>query len=642
MPFQRTSNPQYSEFIHKSRYARWLDEEGRREHWFETVKRYLDYFKEHCPNLDNKTANELAVAILNLEVMPSMRAMMTAGKALERDNVAGYNCAYLPIDHPRAFDELMYILMNGTGDGFSVERQYIQELPEVCEEIHPTDSVIVVADSKIGWASSFKELISLLYAGKAPKWDLSRIRPAGARLKTFGGRASGPAPLEDLFKFTTALFYKAQGRSLTSLECHDLCCKVADVVVVGGVRRSALISLSNLTDDRMRTAKSGQWWVENVQRELSNNSVCFTEKPELLSFLKEWSSLYESKSGERGFFSRVASQAQAAKNGRRESDVAFGTNPCSEIILRPNQFCNLSEVIVRSTDTLAELKKKVERATILGTLQATQTNFRYLRPIWRKNTEEEALLGVSLTGIMDHPILSGRRKTAGALRVWGNTLEGTLEELRNVAINTNRKWADRLGINPATAITCIKPSGTVSQLVDTSSGIHPRFSEYYVRRVRCDSKDPLAVWMQEQGVPCEPSVSKPSDLVFSFPIKSPDGSICAKEMGAMEQVKLWKIYQDHWCEHKPSMTAYYTDEDFMQVGTWLWENFNEVSGISFLPLSDHVYQQAPYEEISEEEYDKMVAEMPELDWNASSQFENEDQTVGSQELACSSATGCEL
>jgi ribonucleoside-diphosphate reductase alpha chain len=612
------------------------------------VKRYIHHFvsrysKEEIPY---EVIHECEDAILNLEVMPSMRALMTAGPALDRDNTAGFNCSYLPVDNPRAFDELMYILLCGTGVGFSVERQYVQKLPEVSEEIHETDTVIVVADSKIGWASSFRELISLLYAGKLPKWDMGKVRPAGARLKTFGGRASGPAPLEELFRFTVDLFQRARGRSLTSIECHDLCCKVADIVVVGGVRRSALISLSNLTDDRMRTAKSGQWWLDEPQRALSNNSVCFTEKPELRSFIKEWSSLYESRSGERGIFNRPASQSQAAASGRRESDVDFGTNPCSEIILRPNQFCNLSEVVVRSTDTLDDLKRKVELATILGTLQATQTNFRYLRRIWQRNTEEEALLGVSLTGIMDHPILNGRGISDAmyCAHFCGNedtTLPEILKELKDVAINTNAEWADRLGINPAAAITCVKPSGTVSQLVDSASGIHPRYSPYYVRRVRCDVADPLAKWMEDQGVPCERDITKDSNVVFSFPIKAPDNASCVSDIGAMEQLRLWEIYQEHWCEHKPSVTVYYTDEDFMEVGAWVWEHFDSISGVSFLPHSDHTYQQAPYEEIDEETYRAMVDQMPVLNWDESSLFEEEDQTSASQELACTGGA-CEL
>lgn len=579
-------------------------------------------------------------AIKELETMPSMRTLMCAGHALARDNVAGFNCSYIPIDHVRAFDEICYILMCGTGVGFSVERQYISKLPEVPEEIHECDTTIVVADSKIGWASAFKQLISLLYAGQLPKWDVSKIRPSGSRLKTFGGRASGPEPLVDLFNFSVSLFTSATGRRLSSIECHDLVCKVADIVVVGGVRRSALISLSNLTDDRMRRAKNGQWWEENSQRALANNSACYTEKPDLASFIKEWESLYESRSGERGIFSRVASQRQAAKSGRRDASFDFGTNPCSEIILRPNQFCNLSEVVVRAEDTFEDLKRKVRNAAILGTLQSTLTDFRYLRPIWKRNTEEECLLGVSLTGIMDHPVLNG---TATALGVNGFTgsLGSILEELKEVAIETNKEWAAKLGVNSSTAITCVKPSGTVSQLVNSASGIHPRFSNYYVRTVRGDKKDPLSQMMVEQGIPHEEDVINPSNWVFSFPQKAPEGATCVSDVGAMEQLKLWKIYQDHWCEHKPSITVYYTDDEFLQVGAWLYENFDDVSGISFLPRSEHTYKQAPYQEITEETYNELLAEMPEINWSVLGQYEVEDTTTGTQELACV-GTSCEI
>ena len=617
---------QYQSFIHKSRYARWLDSEGRRETWEETVSRYIDFWKGR-EQLEGDDAQELWDAIHALEVMPSMRCMMTAGEALKRDNVAGFNCSYLHIDHPRAFDELMYVLMCGTGVGFSVERNFIAKLPEVAETFHKTNSVIVVSDSKLGWASAFRELISLLYAGKLPKWDMSRVRPAGARLKTFGGRASGPEPLEDLFRFCVEVFQKAAGRKLTSIECHDVCCKIADIVVVGGVRRSALISLSNLSDQRMSKAKSGQWWVDQGQRRLANNSVAYTEKPDFEAFLQEMKNLYESKSGERGLFSRVAAQKIAARNGRRDAEQDFGTNPCSEIILRSNQFCNLSEVVVRADDTLETLKEKVRKATIIGTLQSTLTDFRYLRVRWKRNTEEECLLGVSLTGIMDHGILGGNPESP-MLAAW-------LEEMREVSIETNKEWAEKLGVNQSTAITCVKPSGTVSQLVDSASGIHPRFSEYYIRRVRSDKKDPLAVFMENKGFPVEQDVMSPSSVVFSFPVKSPEASTCVKDVGAMHQLRLWKTYQNHWCEHKPSVTVYYTDSEYLQVAQWIWDNFDLCSGISLLPTSDHTYQQAPYEDIDEEEYKTLLDSMPKnVNWEDLAQFEVEDNTTGSQELAC--------
>lgn len=933
----------YQQYIHLSRYSRYKDDLERRETWPETVERLIQFWRNEL-QVDEDTLTDIRDAIIHLDVMPSMRSLMTAGPALERDHVAGYNCAYLPIEHPRCFDELMYVLLCGTGVGFSVERQYVNKLPEVAEEFHETDSTIVVADSKIGWASSFRELISLLYGGKVPKWDVSRIRPAGARLKTFGGRASGPEPLVDLFQFTIRVFKGAAGRKLTSLECHDIVCKVAEVVVVGGVRRSALISLSNLSDDRMRNAKSGQWWIDNPQRALANNSYTATEKPDFTVFLEEWSSLYESKSGERGVFSRSASQRKAAENGRRDSEASFGTNPCSEIILRPYEFCNLSEVIVRPDDTLADLKRKVKIATILGTMQSTLSDFRYLRKKWKNNCEEERLLGVSLTGICDHPELSD--SLSGGFDILSNSphtvmLEDALQELRDVAIETNKEWADRLGINQSTAITCVKPSGTVSQLVNSSSGIHPRFSPYYIRRVRNDKKDPLSQFMIDRGFPYEEDKHNAQAYVFSFPMKAPEGSVI--NMEAKEQLELWDVYNKNWCvsgdtkvltdqgqrniedivgcnvqvwngkefsevvpfetgvqnifrvsfddgsyidmtnnhklltsegkkelgecsigesiynqndlpivvgnwidpktdaysqgfysgdgyslgnwtlvyppkyscitrlvgrvrieetsgrgrywkhkeagvvdkdyvptkttheyklnwlaglidsdgnkngkgfqissvdrrfllnikimlttlgvkcriqekpasqfgirpcfylnvsgkytnkllsmglkterveligskrntkdrnlsivsieplgkditycftenklgqgvfngiltgqcEHKPSMTCYYTDDEFLEIGNWLWNHFDEVSGVSFLPKVDHVYEQAPYEEITEEKFMELLSEMPdEVDWTELGDYEHgEDNTKGSQELACSASGGCEI
>jgi len=616
---------QYQQFIHKSRYARWLPEEGRRETWHETVNRYVDFWKDRG-QIDETVALKMFNAIHNMEVMPSMRCMMTAGPALAKDNVAGFNCSYLAIDSPRSFDELMYVLMCGTGVGFSVERNFITKLPVIAESFHTTDSVIVVSDSKIGWASAFRELIAMLYAGKIPKWDMGKVRLSGARLKTFGGRASGPDPLVDLFNFCVEIFQKAAGRKLTSIECHDVVCKIADIVVVGGVRRSALISLSNLSDPRMAKAKSGNWWELEGQRRLANNSVAYTEKPDFESFLGEMQNMYESKAGERGIFSRIAAQKIAARNGRRDPEQDFGTNPCSEIILRSNQFCNLSEIVVRPDDTLATLKKKAEMAAIIGTLQATLTDFRYLRNCWKKNTEEEALLGVSMTGIMDHYLLSkGESKD---LAKW-------LEEVRDVTIDTNKAWAEKLGINQSAAITCVKPSGTVSQLVDSASGIHPRFSKHYIRRVRSDNKDPLAIFMGQSGFPVEQDIMSPTSAVFSFPVKAPETSVTVKQVGAMQQLELWKAYQNHWCEHKPSITVYYTDDEFLQVAQWIWENFDLCSGISLLPYSDHVYQQAPYEDIDAKEYNKLVAAMPVgVDWNDLEKYEEEDNTTGSQELAC--------
>jgi len=621
----------YSAFIHTSRYARWLDEENRRETWTETVGRYMENV------VVKKTRDEIIVgdieeAILSLNIMPSMRALMTAGPAMERDNTSGYNCAYLAVDDPKSFDEAMFILLCGTGVGFSVERQYVGKLPDVPETLFPSEDVIVVHDSKEGWAKSLRKVIAMLYAGEVPQWDVSKVRPAGAKLKTFGGRASGPGPLVELFNFTINTFKAAAGRKLSSIECHDLMCKIGEVVVVGGVRRSAMISLSNLSDDRMRHAKSGQWWEKNAQRALANNSVAYTEKPDMETFMREWLSLVESKSGERGIFSRPASKKQAAKNGRRDANHDFGTNPCSEIILRPYQFCNLTEVVVRATDTLADLEEKVRLATILGTIQSTFTNFPYLRKIWQKNTEEERLLGVSLTGIMDNKLMSG-----------DTGLAETLERLKNVAIATNAKWAATLGIPASTAITCVKPSGTVSQLVDSASGIHARHSAYYIRTVRGDNKDPLTQFMKDQGIPSEPDVMKPdATTVFSFPQKSPEGAITRNDMTAIEQLKLWMTYQRHWCEHKPSVTITVKDDEWMEVGAWVYKNFDEVSGVSFLPHSDHTYQQAPYQDCSEREYLEALALMPErIDWARLSEYETEDTSKGTSTFACAGGS-CEI
>jgi ribonucleoside-diphosphate reductase alpha chain len=621
----------YQSFIHTSRYARWLDKENRRENWAETVSRYMTNVVVPKTR-DEVILDDLEEAILNLEVTPSMRAMMTAGPALERDNTAGYNCSYLPVDDPKSFDEAMFILLCGTGVGFSVERQYISKLPEVPEQLFGSDDVIVVHDSKEGWAKSLRKLIAMLYAGEIPKWDVSKVRPAGAKLKTFGGRASGPAPLVELFQYTIEKFKGAAGRKLSSIECHDIMCKIGEVVVVGGVRRSAMISLSNLSDDRMRHAKSGMWWEGNAQRALANNSVAYTEKPDMETFMREWLSLVESKSGERGIFSRQASKKQAGKNGRRDANQDFGTNPCSEIILRPYQFCNLTEVVVRATDTLKDLERKVKLATILGTIQSTYTHFPYLRKIWQKNTEEERLLGVSLTGIMDHKMLSG-----------GADLGNILEHLKNVAVTTNAAWASLLGIPASSSITCVKPSGTVSQLVDSASGIHARHSAYYIRTVRGDNKDPLTQFMKDQGIPSEPCVIKPeTTTVFSFPQKSPEGAITRNDMTAIEQLELWLVYQRHWCEHKPSVTVTVRDNEWMEVGAWVYKYFDEVSGVSFLPHSDHSYQQAPYQEVNQREYELLLAIMPpKIDWAKLSEYETEDTSKGSQTFACVGGS-CEI
>ena len=621
----------YQNFIAVSRYARWLDEENRRETWDETVQRYVDYIAEKVKGSLPK--GDIYNAIYNLEVMPSMRALMTAGPALERDNTAGYNCSYLPVDDPKAFDEAMYILLCGTGVGFSVERQYISRLPDIPEDMEECDTVIEVVDSKEGWAKSLRKLIGHLYMGEIPSWDVSKVRPAGARLKIFGGRASGPEPLVDLFNFTVALFKANAGRKLSSYDCHNLMCKVGEVVVSGGVRRSAMISLSNLSDQRMRHAKSGKWWETAPQMALSNNSVAYTDKPDGETFLREWLSLVESKSGERGIFNRVSAKKQVAKYGRRNPDYDFGCNPCSEIILRPYQFCNLTEVVIRESDRFDDLKRKVVLATILGTAQATLTKFPYLRKIWNTNTEEERLLGVSLTGIMDNELTSGRKKG----------LDKTLESLREIAVETNREWSQIFRIPPSTAITCVKPSGTVSQLVDSASGIHPRHSKYYIRTVRGDNKDPLTKFMIDNGVPSEPDFMKPDgQTVFSFPMKSPSTSVIRHEMTAIQQLEMWLTYQRYWCEHKPSVTVSVKDEEWMEVGAFVFKHFDEMSGVSFLPHSDHTYQQAPYQDCTEKEYNAMLDKFVyDINWDSLDDYEKEDTTAGSQTFACSGDT-CEI
>ena len=628
----------YQEFIHLSRYSRWLPEKKRRETWDETVSRYFNFFTEHMNEmheykLPKSLRDELEQAVLGLGVMPSMRCLMTAGEALKRENIAGYNCSYVAVDRVQAFDEILYVLMNGTGVGFSVERQFVNELPRVSEEFHPSDTVITVADSKLGWAKGLKELVGMLYIGQIPRWDLSKVRPAGAPLKTFGGRASGPEPLESLFNFAVDIFRNAAGRKLSSLEAHDLVCKIAEVVVVGGVRRSALISLSNLSDDRMRHAKSGQWWNENGQRALANNSACYAEKPDMGIFMDEWKALYDSKSGERGIFNRESAVKMAAKNGRRDTDHEFGTNPCSEIILRNREFCNLSEVVVRATDNRESLLEKVRLATILGTFQSTLVNFKYVSKSWRKNCEEERLLGVSLTGIMDCEYTNGKK----------DKLSDLLDELREEAVKTNAEFAKKIGINQSVAVTCVKPSGTVSQLVDAASGIHARHNPYYVRTVRGDKKDPLTKMMVDQGFPVEDDQMNPSHTsVFSFPMKVNRSAVFRTDMSAIEQLELWLIYQKHWCEHKPSVTISVKENEWLEVGAWVYEQFDFMSGVSFLPFSEHTYKQAPYQDCSEEEYEMLLGKMPKVvEWNKLSDYELTDMTIGAQELACA-AGFCEI
>ena len=627
----------YNTYISKSRYARYLDDKGRREHWPETVARYFDFMKKHLKKnhdyeLTDELRTKLEIAVVNLDVVPSMRSIMTAGDALERQNIAGYNCSYLPIDDPKAFDEAMYILLCGTGVGFSVEQKYVSKLPEIPCKLYDSESVVVVKDSKEGWAKALRQVISLLYAGEAPKWDTSSVRPAGTRLKTFGGRASGPQPLEELFKYVVSKFKGASGRKLTSLEAHDILCKIGEVVVVGGVRRSAMISLSDLGDDRMAHAKAGNWWDGNGQRALANNSAVYEVKPDVGQFMREWSSIYESHSGERGIFNRYASELQAAKNGRRKINQEWGTNPCSEIILRPYQFCNLSSVIVRSDDTVDRLRDKVAMATILGTFQSTMTHFPYLRKVWQTNTEEERLLGVSMTGILDNSLMNNPDDP---------NLPALLESLKDVAVNTNAEFADAIGINRSVAITAIKPEGTVSQLTSTASGIHPQHAQYFIRRVRSDNKDPLTDFLKSQGFPSEPCVMKPeSTTVFSFPMQVAEGAVFREDLDAIQHLKLWLMFQRHYCEHKPSVTISVQEHEWPKVGAWVWENFDEITGVSFLPYSGGSYKQAPYEEFSLEAYEELSKIIPKtIDWD---QFiENTDNVEGAQTLACA-AGGCEI
>jgi len=620
----------YQTFIATSRYARWLDEEKRRETWGETVDRFMVNVVGSLVDIDTYAA--IANSIMDLEVMPSMRSLMTAGKAAQRDNTCMYNCSYLPVDDPKSFDEAMFILLCGTGVGFSVERQFVSKLPDV-PQLFESDTCVVIRDSKEGWAKGLRQVLALLWAGEIPKWDVSKVRPAGARLKTFGGRASGPAPLVDLFNFAITTFRSATGRKLSSVECHDLMCKIGEVVVVGGVRRSAMISLSNLSDDKMRYAKSGNWWENASQRSLANNSVAYSGKPDSMQFMREWTSLMESGSGERGIFNRQASIKQAAKNGRRDSNYEFGTNPCSEIILRPNEFCNLSEVVVRATDSVDDIARKIRIATILGTIQSTYTHFPYLRKIWETNTAAERLLGVSLTGIMDNPLMT----------ISNNGLAQTLEHLKDVAISTNNEWAKRLNIPVSAAISCVKPSGTVSQLVNSSSGIHARHSPYYIRTVRGDNKDPLTQFLKDQGIPSEPEAFKPDQTtVFSFPQKSPDNAVVTADMSAIDQLNMWLMYQRHFCEHKPSVTINIKKDEWFEVGAFVYDNFDEMSGVSFLPFDEHTYQQAPYQDIDKATYMDLKSAMPTgIDWTKLSEYELEDNTTGMQTLACS-GDSCEM
>jgi len=619
----------YRTFIHKSRYARFLDDFGRRETWGETVDRVVSFWKERISNniISDADFQEISDAIYNHEVMPSMRAMWSAGDALAQNPFRGYNCSFTAIDHIRCFDEILYILMAGTGVGFSAEAQYVTKLPIINDNFAKSERTISIEDSAEGWAKGLRKLIAELYLGNEHNWDYSKIRPEGARLKTMGGRASGPEPLKELFSFVTMKFKLAAGRKLTSLEVHDIVCKIAEVVVVGGVRRSALISLSDLGDPEVRDCKSGRWWETAAHRALANNSAVYDSKPSMAVFMDEWIALMKSGSGERGIYNRGGARAMAPD--RRTGDLIVGCNPCAEIQLRSGQLCNLTEVVARQGDTKEDLLRKVKMATILGTLQASLTDFKYVRKVWQKNCEEEALLGVSLTGIQDCELLQ-------------NPTADLLSTLKCEAQRTNEFYSDIIGINSSTAITTVKPSGTVSQLVDSASGIHGRFADYYIRAVRQANNDPLTTFLKDQGVPNEEDVMNPAKTtVFYFPIKSPKGAVLANEQGAIQQLENWKTYQKYWSEHSVSVTVYVKDEEWLEVGSWVYKNFSYITGVSFLPYSEHTYQQAPYTPCTEQEYIKAVHAMPHVCFEDLVNYESTDNTEGSQTLACG-AGGCEI
>lgn len=631
----------YRNFIAVSRYARWDEEKGRRENWSETVDRYVEFMLETVAKNNNYKATkalreEIRSAILNHQVMPSMRALMTAGPALERENLAGYNCAFISVDSPRAFDEALYVLMNGTGLGFSVTQEDVNKLPIIDDDFHQTDTTIMVADSKLGWSKALKELVAMLYTGQVPFINTDKVRPAGARLKTFGGRASGPAPLREVLEFFIRTFKKAAGRRLTTLECHDLVCKIAEIVVVGGVRRAALISLSDLSDNKVARAKTGEWWTANPQRALANNSAIYATKPDVETFLAEWSNLIESKSGERGIFNIDSIRKHITKFGRRDPDKVQGVNPCGEIPLRPNGLCNLTEVIVEAADTKETIKEKIRIATILGTFQSTLTNFKYLRKSWRENADEERLLGVSLTGQFGNTLFNGSEGL--------DKLSETLDELRLYAVEVNKELAAKLGINQSVAVTTVKPSGTVSQLAKSSSGMHPWHSEYYLRTVRGSNNDPLTTFLKDSGIPSEPCVMRPNDTtVLYFPTEAPKGAVTRKDLTALEHLEIWRVYRNHWTEHNPSVTISVKDEEWIDVAAWLYKNWEDAAGISFLPQTDHVYKQAPYQDVTQEEYEAWMERMPdEIHWSLLSHYEVEDTTTGSQTLACSADGGCEV
>jgi ribonucleoside-diphosphate reductase alpha chain len=627
----------YQQVIFKTRYARWVEEEGRRENWDETVKRYCDYFEDHLKEkhshkIPRKVLKEVYDSIYNLEVMPSMRTLMTSGKALESAEVANYNCAFLVVDAVRAFSEHMYVLMCGAGSGFSVERRFTEKLPEVPEELHPSDTTIIVADSRKGWCAAYNQYLNLLFAGNIAKVNVDKVRKEGTRLKTFGGYASGPGPLLDLFKHTEEIFRGAQGRQLRPIEVFSIMCYIAQIVVVGGVRRSATIALFDKDDIEMRTAKSGYWFNDPKRKHyaMANISAVFETKPAAAEFMDIWRDLVASKAGEPGILNRKALWEGAEAIGRATryedgSRIPYGVNPCSEIVLQPYSFCNLTGAAIRPEDTLEDIKKKVRVATIIGTWQATVTDFDYLRKVWQSNVEDERLLGVCLAGIMDHPVLS---QTTEESARWEN-------ELRELAWEVNKSIAEDIGINTTASVTAIKPAGNSGELYDVASGIHPRYAPYYIRSIRQSNGDPMTEFLKATGIPHEVSVQNARDSIFYFPVKSPEGAICAKDRTAIQQLEHWLHMKRNYATHTISATVYVREHEWIAVGAWVYDNFNEVTGLSFLPYDDHIYQQAPYTPCSAEDYEKARGKMPEeIDWSLLKHFEQSDSTTVSQEFAC--------
>lgn len=622
------------EFIYYRTYSRWIEREGRRETWVETVDRYMNFMKENLGDkLTAEEYNELREGILWQEAMPSMRLMWSAGSAAARCHATAYNCSYIAPSKLEDFSEIMYLSMSGTGVGFSVESQTIGQLPIIKKQSGKVLPTYVIEDSKEGWADALKTGLKTWYNGKDIKFDYSGLRPAGARLKTMGGRSSGPEPLRSLLDFARAKIFSRQGKRLSNIDAHDIICKTGEVVVMGGVRRSALISLSDLDDMEMRNAKTGQFYLTEPQRQMANNSAAYNEKPTSTQFIEEWLALAKSGAGERGIFNRGSLKQQLPRRrwDKFEEDWASsGVNPCGEINLKSKEFCNLTEVVARAEDIEESLIRKIRLATILGTYQSTLTDFKYLSKEWKKNCEEERLLGVSVTGQWDCPALRN---------------EKTFSKLREAAIEVNKEYAKRFGINQSAAITCVKPSGTVSQLVDAASGMHPRHSGYYIRRVRISATDSLFQMLKEQKFPYHPEVGQTIDsastYVLEFPVKAPSNSKFRNDMDAIEQLEYWKMVKENFTEHNPSVTISVGDNEWIVAANWLYENWDILGGLSFLPREDHVYKLAPYEEIDEERYSELAAKLPEIDFSRIVIYEEDDETQGARELACASGV-CEI